>query len=473
MEDMATNLKYAKVLKNGIVDYLKSITREEILTYDDVAKKYNITKENFEKLYKWSREWMRESINKAKRKTDLPEVVKNDLRLAHAKAFGVHQRLNFERPWKIFNTGELISCFTDVIGACGDANDIGLVIVDATSQGTQCEWTTDAFKRLVECIANIISGDSYVLLALVPFGPVLNALDTTLRHIVGSYHLEYGTYTKGDASKKKFSSCHDLVVLKAMISKTEDKKNWHGLIANEEIPSIIYDECEYESEEEEESTSSTTTKTKRKFFDKPITYESCGLSGGCISKFPKDRAFFSMLVSSFCQPGKVVVDAFTGGFAMREALQSGKKSIVFVNNTSEKDLLESYASMMVEMLTEVNAFYKSLDNTKMKTVDETPSTNPINALPEDFVRDINKSKMSLDLFNMQEGYAGFEDITGDDNDDAHNDDGDDAKMDDQDVVEIQHVEKDIVPQDGDDAKMDVQDVVETQHVEKDIVPQAS
>ena len=64
-----------------------------------------------------------------KKKAPLPELVKNELRLAHAKAFGVQQCLNFEMSWKIFNTGELMSCFTDVIAVCGDSNDIGLLSI--------------------------------------------------------------------------------------------------------------------------------------------------------------------------------------------------------------------------------------------------------------------------------------------------------------------------------------------------------
>ncbi|KAJ7556694.1 hypothetical protein O6H91_05G094400 [Diphasiastrum complanatum] len=352
MEDVATSFKYNRVLKNGIVEYLKSISGEEKLQYDEVAKKYNITKELYDKMYSWSKDWMKESINKAKKKTHLPEVVNNELRLAHVKAFGVQQRLHFERPWRVFNTRELISCFTDVIDACGDSNDIGLVLVDTTSQGPQYEWITYAFKRLVECIASIILGDSYVLDALVPYTPVLSALDTTLRHIVGSVHLEYGSYTRGDACEKRYTSSHDLVVLMAMISKTEDKTIWDALISNE-VPSIIYDEDESEEEKESPSESMITSKTKFGLFEKPITYESCALSGGCTSKYRKDHTFFSMLVSSFCQHGKVVVDAFTGGFALREALHSERKTIVFVNNSSEKDLLERYASMMVESLSEI------------------------------------------------------------------------------------------------------------------------
>ena len=124
--------------------------------------------------------WMKEAINKAKKKAPLPELVKNELRLAHAKAFGVRRRLNFEMPWKIFNIGELMSCFIDVIAACGDSSDIGLVLIDTTSQGIEYEWTTDAFKRLLECIASIILGDSYVLVAILSYGRILSALVTTL-----------------------------------------------------------------------------------------------------------------------------------------------------------------------------------------------------------------------------------------------------------------------------------------------------
>ena len=73
-----------------------------------------------------------------------------------------------------------MSCFTDVIATCGDSNDIGLVLIDTTSQGPEFEWTTYAFKRLLECIASIILGDSYVLVAVLSYGPILSALDTTL-----------------------------------------------------------------------------------------------------------------------------------------------------------------------------------------------------------------------------------------------------------------------------------------------------
>ena len=79
-----------------------------------------------------------------------------------------------------------------------------------------------------------------------------------------------------------------------------------------------------------------------------------------VVKYSKDRAFFYKLVSSLCPHGKCVVDAFTGGFTMREALRSERKAIMFASKSIEKDLLESYASMMVECLPEVNAFYKSL-----------------------------------------------------------------------------------------------------------------
>ena len=100
----------------------------------------------------------------------------------------------------------------------------------------------------------------------------------------------------------------------------------------------------------------SSSKIKLGLFENPISYESCALSGGCTSKCPKDYAFFYKLVSSLCPcHGKCVVDAFTRGFAMREALQSERKAIVFVSKSTEKDLLESYASMMVECLPEVNA----------------------------------------------------------------------------------------------------------------------
>ena len=68
MEDIATSFKYNRALKNGIVEYLKSISGEEKLDYDEVAKKYNITKEIYDKMYKWSKDWMKEAINKAKKK---------------------------------------------------------------------------------------------------------------------------------------------------------------------------------------------------------------------------------------------------------------------------------------------------------------------------------------------------------------------------------------------------------------------
>ena len=55
MEDIATSFKYTRALKNGIVEYLKSISGEEKLDYDEIAKKYNITKEIYDKMYKWRR----------------------------------------------------------------------------------------------------------------------------------------------------------------------------------------------------------------------------------------------------------------------------------------------------------------------------------------------------------------------------------------------------------------------------------
>ena len=128
MEDITTSFKYNRALKNGIMEYLKSISSEEKLDYDEVAKKYNITKEIYDKMYKWSKDWMKEAIDKAKKKAPLPELVKNELHLAHAKAFAVHQHLNFEIPWKIFNTRELMPCFTNVITTCDYSNDIGVVL---------------------------------------------------------------------------------------------------------------------------------------------------------------------------------------------------------------------------------------------------------------------------------------------------------------------------------------------------------
>ncbi|KAJ7535617.1 hypothetical protein O6H91_12G040600 [Diphasiastrum complanatum] len=192
----------------------------------------------------------------------------------------------------------------------------------------------------------------------------------------------------------------------AMISKTEEKTIW---------------EDDDESEEEKKSPSESMISSKIKFglFEKPITYESCALSGGCTSKYPKDCTFFSMLVSSFFQHGKLVVDAFTGGFAMREALRSERKTIVFVNNSFEKDLLESYASMMVESLPEVNAFYKSLGE-KMGSASQSgsqlPSSCQAQPLPADFLRDIVETSKDIDLFNMQEGYVGLDDVIEDHND---------------------------------------------------------
>ena len=71
------------------------------------------------------------------------------------------------------------------------------------------------------------------------------------------------------------------------------------------------------------------------------------MSGACVSKFPKDHEFFSSFISSFCKKENVVMDAFTGGFSMREALRMERNTIVFVSNLSKRELLESYASMMV------------------------------------------------------------------------------------------------------------------------------
>lgn len=491
MEDIATSFKYNRALKNGIVEYLKSISGEEKLDYDEVAKKYNITKEIYDKMYKWSKDWMKEAINKAKKKAPLPELVKNELRLAHAKAFGVQQRLNFEMPWKIFNTGELMSCFTDVIAACGDSNDIGLVLIDTTSQGTEYEWTTDAFKRLLECIASIILGDSYVLVAVLSYGPVLSALDTTLRHIVGSVHLEYGSYTKGDACRKKYTSSHDLCVLTAFISKTEDKTTWDGLIGNE-LPSIVYDENESDDEEEPEeepnSEAMSSSKIKLGLFEKPISYESCALSGGCTSKYSKDRAFFYKLVSSLCPHGKCVVDAFTGGFAMREALRSERKAIVFVSKSTEKDLLESYASMMVECLPEVNAFYKSLGG-KMGSASQSVSlgqSNPLpppreaQPLPMDFLRDIAESSKDINLLNMQEGYVGLDDVIEDANANTMIENEDHVEIDGMGTMVIQEGYDDNrdpnennMVQNAEHVEMDGMESMEKQAKEKDMVQQAS
>ena len=127
------------------------------------------------------------------------------------------------------------------------------------------------------------------------------------------------SYTKGDASRKKYTSSHDLCVLIAFISKTEDKTTWDGLIGNE-LPSIVYDENESDGEEEPNSKAMSSSKIKLGLFEKPISYESCALSEGCTSKYPKDCAFFYKLVSSLFPHGKCVVDAFARGFAMREAL---------------------------------------------------------------------------------------------------------------------------------------------------------
>ena len=38
MEDIATSFKYNRALKNRIVEYLKSISSEEKLDYDEIAK---------------------------------------------------------------------------------------------------------------------------------------------------------------------------------------------------------------------------------------------------------------------------------------------------------------------------------------------------------------------------------------------------------------------------------------------------
>lgn len=196
----------------------------------------------------------------------------------------------------------------------------------------------------------------------------------------------------------------------------------------------------------------SSSKTKFGLFEKPIAYESCALSGGCTSKYPKDRAFFSMLVSSFCQHGKVVVDAFTGGFAMREALRSERKTIVFVSNSSEKDLLESYASMMVESLFEVNAFYKSLggkmgsasQSVSLSQSDPLPPSSQAQPLPADFLRDIFETSKDIDLFNMQEGFVGLDDVIEDHNANTLIEDEGHAEMDGEDTMNNQAIEKDII-----------------------------
>ena len=100
--------------------------------------------------------------------------------------------------------------------------------------------------------------------------------------LVGSVHLEYGSYTKGDACRKKYTSSHDICVLIAFISKTEDKTTQDGLIGNE-LPSIVYDEKESDDEEELEeepnSEAMSSSKIKLGLVEKPISYESCALSG--------------------------------------------------------------------------------------------------------------------------------------------------------------------------------------------------
>ena len=75
MKDIATNFKFNRALKSGIVEYIKSIFGEEKLDYDEVVKMYNINKKMYDKMFKWSKEWMKDAINKARKHSKLLELV--------------------------------------------------------------------------------------------------------------------------------------------------------------------------------------------------------------------------------------------------------------------------------------------------------------------------------------------------------------------------------------------------------------
>lgn len=403
MEEMAIRMKLDRIMQASIVNFMANLSGAKGLSYEEVAQKYNISKPLYDSMYRRCTTFLKDSANMAKKRNqELPDVVQTELRVLHAQHSGKNQQV-MENPWNILNAGILMSTFTEVITACGQQNDIGLVILDTTSQGSLYAWDTDAFTKLLSCIARITSNDSYVLIAFVPFGNCFQQLESTLLAIQGSVHIEYGGYTVGNVSKKKYTTSHDLCILMAFISKEEGRSDWRDLIISPTIPSLIYDGGEMHLNEVELPEEGSSRKTTMDFFKKPITFESCNLHGGGISKYHKDPNYYKMLISSFCSPGKVVLDAYSGGYAMREALQIGRRAIVLVQNVLEKSLMEAYVSKMVDELPSVREFYDTTKGDKPEEEATSPSTLIIsNEPPKDFLMDVMKLSSDLNVASMQE-----------------------------------------------------------------------
>lgn len=159
---------------------------------------------------------------------------------------------------------------------------------------------------------------------------------------------------RGTHTKKKYATSLDSVIVMAFLSKAKGKKDWNDIIISNTILSLLFDAMESTKENSIEGLMRNRTLER---FKMSFTFENYKMRGGSLSKLEKDPSYFRILVMFFCPSDNCVFYAHTGGYAMRESLQQGRRSIVITRNSMERTLIEAYACKMVQGFPNVKIFY--------------------------------------------------------------------------------------------------------------------
>ncbi|KAH7436354.1 hypothetical protein KP509_05G015800 [Ceratopteris richardii] len=169
MEEMAWRLKTDRVLKNAIIAFFIDLTTE-VLTWEKLCEKYNITDVQYEKIKSYSETFVKDSLNRAKKSPPLPKAAITLLSHLYRVAMGIKTTANVI-PWSIYGFGfdlnKVESCCAEQV------LPFNIVFLRFDSElyslhSRECISAT-FFSRLIFALNTMNSETEYVLVSFIDF----------------------------------------------------------------------------------------------------------------------------------------------------------------------------------------------------------------------------------------------------------------------------------------------------------------